>query len=307
MKALIGYTGFVGSNLAASTYFEGLFNSRNINDSFNHQYELVVYSGVTAEKFLANQNPEQDRQIINQAIENIKKIKTKRLVLISTIDVYNNPVSVNESAEINTEDLQSYGLNRYILEKWVRENIEQSLIVRLPALYGRNLKKNFIFDMMSIVPSMIKDIVFQKLKEEFPDYVISQYALNDNGFYKLNLTDLAMKLKLKEFFRNFRFNALSFTDSRNMYQFYPLKFLWEHINIALKNKISLLCLNSEPISTAELYEYIFDKKFENITGKHFVKYDLRSEYAELFGGKSGYFFCKQFILKDIKKFVTMGE
>ena len=30
MKALVGYTGFVGSNLAAAGNFDGLYNSKNV-------------------------------------------------------------------------------------------------------------------------------------------------------------------------------------------------------------------------------------------------------------------------------------
>lgn len=306
-KALVGYTGFVGSNLASSSNFTGLYNTHNIAEAYNTSYDLLIYAGVRAEKFLANQNPELDKKLIDQAIENIKKIKAKQLVLISTIDVYKEPINVSESTKIDGDNIQAYGLNRLFLENWVQENINRSLIVRLPALYGHNLKKNFIFDMMTITPSMIKADVFHSIKSELPDYVASQYTLNDNGFYKLGNPNSREKKMLKDFFLNYHFNALIFTDSQNRYQFYPLKYLWYHIEIALENKVSLLCLNSEPISAAELYEFIFNRKFVNITGKVPVKYDLRSEYAELYGGKNGYIFDRSFILKDIKDFVTLGE
>ena len=38
MKALVGYTGFVGGNLAASADFDGLYNSKNMIASITSLY-----------------------------------------------------------------------------------------------------------------------------------------------------------------------------------------------------------------------------------------------------------------------------
>ena len=57
MEYLVGYTGFVGSNLAASHTFDGQFNSRNIQQAFGGRPDLLVYAGVRAEMFLANHDP----------------------------------------------------------------------------------------------------------------------------------------------------------------------------------------------------------------------------------------------------------
>ena len=84
MKALVGYTGFVGSNLDAATNFDGRYNSKNISEAFGTAPDLLIYAGVPAAKYLANSAPEKDFEIILQAQENIKKIAPKKLVLIST-------------------------------------------------------------------------------------------------------------------------------------------------------------------------------------------------------------------------------
>jgi len=73
MKILVGHTGFVGSNIFESQDFDACFNSKNITESFGLNPEVLVYSGVRAEKFLANKEPEKDFEIIAEAIENIKK------------------------------------------------------------------------------------------------------------------------------------------------------------------------------------------------------------------------------------------
>ena len=147
MKVLVGYTGFVGSNILKKTKFDMLFNSKNIEEAFGTNPDLLIYSGISAEKFLANKEPEKDYLNVLNAIENIKKINPKKLVLISTIDIYKKPINVDEETIIDTENLQPYGLNRYKLEQWVEENVKDYLIIRLPGLFGKNIKKNFIYDL----------------------------------------------------------------------------------------------------------------------------------------------------------------
>ena len=96
--AIVGYTGFVGSNICVTTKFDAYYNSKNIEEAFGTNPDLLVYSGVRAEMFLANKFPEKDFEVIENAIENIKKINPKRVVLISTIAVYNQPFDVGRTA-----------------------------------------------------------------------------------------------------------------------------------------------------------------------------------------------------------------
>lgn len=45
-SALIGYTGFVGGNLAKQMSFDRVYNSQNIADIEGKQFNLVVCAGV---------------------------------------------------------------------------------------------------------------------------------------------------------------------------------------------------------------------------------------------------------------------
>lgn len=301
--ALIGYTGFVGSNLLSSHEFAEVYNSKNISDAFGKSYDLLVYSGVRAEKYLANIDPDGDRKIIDNAIKNIEQIKSKRLVLISTVDVYKYPDNIREDSEIVTEGLHPYGMNRYILEKWVQENIKDHFILRLPALFGANIKKNFIFDMIRIVPSMLKEAKYEELKRQFDK--LDKYYFQDDQFYKLKDLNVEEFQEIKSFFIKNDFNALSFTDYRSGFQFYNLRYLWKDIDTAIQNGVRLLNLSSEPVSAGELYEYIFQKPFRDCQGQP-VNYDIRSCYDFLFGGRNGYLYLKENLLKDIKDFVRRG-
>lgn len=302
MNFLVGSTGFVGSNLSKNFAFDGLFYSKNVEESFDKNPDLLVYSGVPAQKFLANKEPKKDMEIIEDAIENIKRINPKEIVLISTIDVYKNPVDVDEDTKIDTNELQPYGYNRYYLEKWVKENIKKHLIVHLPGLYGENIKKNFIYDLINIVPSMLKEEKFNELVSK-DNYIKNCYNLEENGFYKLAVIDEKEKKALKNYFNKIGFSALNFTDSRGKFQFYNLGFLWNHISIARANHLTTLNLATEPVLISEIYEYIKGEKFTNEITDNIPNYDFKTKYYKLFNGHNGYIFDKKFILEDIKKFV----
>lgn len=302
MDMLVGHTGFVGSNLKLAHNFEGLYDSKNVKESFEKKPDLLVYSGVPAQKFLANKEPERDFEIIQNAIENIKKINPKEIVLISTIDIYKNPVNVDEDTYIEIEGLQPYGYDRYFLEKWVSENIENHLIVHLPGLYGKNIKKNFIYDLINVIPSMLKEEKFEELVCK-DNYIKEYYEKQENGFYKVKTLKDSEKLVLKDYFNKVGFSALNFTDSRGKFQFYNLKYLWEHIEIAKKNNLKVLNLATEPVLISEIYEYVKHNKFINEITTDIPNYDFKTKYDYLFGGKDGYIFNKEFIFKDINEFV----
>lgn len=300
-KFLVGYTGFVGSNLSEQGKFEGLFNSKNIEEAFNKNPDLLIYAGIPAQKFLANQNREKDLEVIKKAINNIKMINPKKLVLISTIDIYDNPNDVWEDTKVIVSK-DAYGANRRYLEEWVINNIDDYLIVRLPGLFGKNIKKNFIYDLIHIVPSMLKEEKFRELVKKEP--LLEQYYLKqDNGFYKCIALSKEEEQELKKKFQNLGFTALNFTDSRGLFQFYNLANLWHDINIALENKIKIINLATEPVKIAEIYEYLFAKDFINELDKTVPIYNFKTKYFELFKGNKGYIKTKKEVLKEIKEFV----
>lgn len=301
-KILVGYSGFVGSNLCSKEQFDGLYDAKNVEQSYGTNPEILVYSGVPAQKFMANKFPEEDFKVIEGAIENIKKINPKKIVLISTIDVYKEPIDVDEDFEISTEDLQPYGKNRYYLEQWIKENFEDYLIVHLPGLYGKNIKKNFIYDLINVIPSMLKEEKYLELIN-INNFIEKYYENQENGFYKLIEVNEEEKKELKNYFNKIGFSALNFTDSRGKFQFYNLGFLWGHIEKALENNIKVLNLATEPVEVSEIYEYIKNEKFVNEITNNIPNYNYKTKYDYLFSGKNGYIFDKEFILEDIKRFI----
>ncbi len=145
--ALIGYTGFVGSNIANQHTFDDLYNSKNIAEIAGKEYDLVVSAANRAEMWRINQEPDVDKAEIDEFISRLSKARIKKLVLISTVGVYKNPNGANEDTPIDTNGLLPYGLHRHYLEQFCRDNFDTT-ILRLPGLFGPGLKKNVIFDLL---------------------------------------------------------------------------------------------------------------------------------------------------------------
>ncbi len=305
MNAIVGYTGFVGSNLYTPERFQAAYNSKNIEEAYGTKPDLLVYSGVRAEKFLANSDPEKDKKNIEQAEKNIQNIQPKKLVLISTIDVFRTPIGVDETSPIETENLHPYGANRYLLEQWVRTHYPDALIVRLPGLFGKNLKKNFIYDYIHIIPSMLKEEKFTELAEKDPQ-IKKYYADQGNGFRKAVIQESEQE-EVKKIFTNLGFSALNFTDSRSIFQFYNLSRLWDDIQITLKNDLRLLHLATEPVKVSDLYRFLTGKEFRNeLPGKP-AAYDYRTCHAGLFGKDGSYLCTKDEVMQVIKEFVNASK
>jgi nucleoside-diphosphate-sugar epimerase len=167
-SALIGYTGFIGSNLANQRVFSHYYNSQNIEDIVKEKFDLVVCTAAPGVKWLANQQPEQDWAKIQTLINCLTTISAQNFIVISSVDVYTIPIEVDEDTVINPAELKPYGRHRYQLELFARDNFN-SLIVRLPGLFGKGLKKNIIYDLLNN----------HRVEYIHPDCVYQFYGLDD--------------------------------------------------------------------------------------------------------------------------------
>ncbi len=305
MTELVGYTGFVGGNIysSAGDEIQKAYNSKNIAEAFGTSPDLLIYAGVRAEKYLANNAPDKDMEQIKDAEENIRKIDPHRLVLISTIDVFKTPKGVDEESEIITAGLHPYGYNRYRLEAWVREHYPNALIIRLPALFGKGIKKNFIYDLINVIPFMLKEAKFEELSSIDPG-LADFYEKQSNGFFRVRDLDPGGREALKGKFKKLGFSAVNFTDSRSRYQFYDLERLWRDIHTALDHGITLWHPATEPVSAAEVYKYLTGEDLTNELNGTPADYDYRTLYSEEFGGTGGYICNREQILEQIGGFVN---
>ncbi len=144
---LIGHSGFVGSTLLRQTRFDMMVRSTNVSDICGKSFGLVVCAGAPAKKWLANQKPEEDQASLSQLQQALEGIRhCERFVLISTVDVYENPFAVTEALPPPMPS-QAYGAHRLGLERFVRQRFPDAYITRLPGLVGPGLRKNALYDL----------------------------------------------------------------------------------------------------------------------------------------------------------------
>lgn len=147
-QSLIGYTGFVGSNLLRQGEFSNRFNSSNISEMRRRHFDTIWCAGIRAEKWWANLHPEDDLRGITTLLDVLDTVTCERFVLISTVDVFQDPNGKTEHSLPEREGLHPYGLHRLAVEDFVREHFPSVTIVRLPGLFGPGLKKNVIYDLL---------------------------------------------------------------------------------------------------------------------------------------------------------------
>jgi len=146
-SAIIGWTGFVGNTLTLSVPGEvDLYNSRNIETIRGKTYGTIYISGLPAEKWRINQEPEKDYAVLEQLMDVLKTITVSRVILISTVDVLDCTIEQDEDGD--TFASHPYGRHRRIMEEFIEKEFETHHIIRLPGLFGKGLKKNVIYDFL---------------------------------------------------------------------------------------------------------------------------------------------------------------
>jgi nucleoside-diphosphate-sugar epimerase len=149
VDALIGHTGFVGGNLARQHRFDALFNSKNVDEIVGRSFDILAVSAMPAAKWIANREPEADQATLRRLSDAVCSAQALRVVLISTVDVYPNPVGVDEETPIDVNEQHPYGRHRLQLERELSEHFANMQIIRLPGLFGPGLKKNAIYDLLN--------------------------------------------------------------------------------------------------------------------------------------------------------------
>lgn len=294
---LVGNTGFVGSNLEATMNFDTSVNSSNVQNVFGEKPDILIYAGVRGTKFIANINPEEDWRNIEEAKKNIININPRKLVLISSVDVYDDLDGKDENYHIRSDRLNHYGKHRYMLEKWVKNNIDDYHIIRLPAIFGINLKKNFVYDLINPIPRYLTSGYFEKICKEKD---VSNYYTYRNGIYEIAFQDA----ELYDFCSSSVYNAANFTDSRSKYQYFDLRSLYKLIQYMLERNIVLLNCVTEPVCSSDLYFEIYKTKFDNQINTNPIKYNLRSriQFNE-FVNKNGWLLEKQKVISHLVKYI----
>ncbi len=334
---LIGYTGYVGTNLDLKYNFTHKYNSKNIHEIQNDTYDLVICAGISATKWWSNLHEKEDLDNIMSLLNNLKSVKTKKFILISTIDVYNNINDGNEDTLIDPNNMP-YGKNRHYVETFIKETFDNYNIIRLPGLFGFGLKKNIIYDYLHNslkelninssfqwynVGNLFDDIniiiqnnnnitnlftepihnndlhnIFRKYNPNFTYTFTDKNQINYNVKTKYSICS----------YQNTKQNILSMIDSyicNMLYQKLTISSLsWKHNNDEdMLNKLSIFGINKLEVSP---YKY-FGKEIINVNANDLnKKFDIYAFQSLLYPNTFNIFSEPDLVLKHLEQLIKIA-
>jgi hypothetical protein len=89
-----------------------------------------------------------------------------------------------------------------------------------------------------------------------------------------------------------------------VFQFYDTTRLWSDLEIAVRNRLPLVHLPTEPVSVADVARAAFGIEFDNTVAPTPARYDMRTRHAALFGGEGAYVEDSACVLGGIAAFVA---
>ena len=137
---VVGGNGFVGSSICSELKKKKTNFVKITRDNYSHyknkEFRIIINAAMPSKRFWAKQNPELDYEETVTKTKNILlDFKFKKIIHIS---------SVSARCQLNTV----YGKNKAISEELVKKTNDY-LIVRFAAMYGKDLTKGVLIDMIN--------------------------------------------------------------------------------------------------------------------------------------------------------------
>jgi hypothetical protein len=296
-NGLIGHTGFVGGALLRQAEFGECYNSANIAAIDGRSFGTLVCAAAPGSMLEANRAPDRDRAQIDGLIAHLSTLEAERFVLISSIAVLADFAGQDEEDTEAFQQERAYGRHRRALEAFVETRFPGSLIVRLPALFGHGLRKNFVFDLLNPVPSLLNQSRFDELvgalDPALARWMDALYTADEvTGMLRLDRQALNADRRRRELeaaLTALGATATQFHHRETTYQYYPVDRLWQDIGIALEAGLSHLHLASEPLTTSVIHERLTGRAMPE-TQAALHREDMRTRHAALWGASGPYQF-----------------
>lgn len=308
-NGLIGHTGFVGSALLRQAAFADCYNSANIPAIAGQQFATLVCAAAPGSMLEANRAPERDRAQIAALIQHLSTLRAERFVLVSSIAVLADFAGCDDESTCAFQRDLAYGRHRRELETFVESHFTDSLIIRLPALFGRGLRKNFIFDLLNPVPSLLtaqkRDWLASRLDAPLAAWVDALYAPDAvTGLLRLDRKALngdRRRTALDDAVTALGCSATQFHNPETSYQYYPIERLWQDIGIALNAGLSHVHLVSEPLAAAAIHQRLIGRAMPE-TDARLHREDMHTRHAALWGTAGPYQFDAATTLDQLAAF-----
>lgn len=154
--ALIGYTGVIGSKVfeqlqSFKQYEVDGFNRDNLSELLQQEYDCVICTAPSSEKFKTNIGLANSAEEIERLVDSIAKVKTKQFVLVSSQSSLH---SENRYGQVQNDVCQA-----------VLQNHKNHSIYFMDTLYGENLKKGFVHDLIHRQWSFVSKDQLEKIPD----------------------------------------------------------------------------------------------------------------------------------------------
>lgn len=306
---LIGHTGFVGGALLRQTRFDACFNSANIAEITRARFGTVVCAAAPGSMIEANRAPERDKAAIDALIARLDKVEAERFVLVSSIAVLADFAGGDDEGTSAFQQELAYGRHRRALEAFVEERFPAHLIVRLPALFGAGLRKNFLFDLLNPVPSMLPEARHAALRTalggDLAVWLAALYAPDAaTGLLKLDRPALnadPRRAALEAALDALGATATQFHHRETTYQYYDTDRLWQDIGIALGAGLTHLHLAPEPLLAADIHQRLIGRPMPE-TPARLHHEDMHTRHAGLWCAEGPYQFTADATLEQLAVF-----
>jgi hypothetical protein len=310
LDTLIGHTGFVGGNLIRQHGFGATFNRANIESLGDKNFDVTVCAAAPGSMFEANRFPEVDFSQVVGLQSSLEKLTTHRFVLISSIAVLEDFSAGDVETTDQFQKGLAYGRNRRNLEVFALNHFDKPLIVRLPALFGYGLRKNFLFDILNPAPSMLTPTAFEDIKEKahsHQDTLEKVYSWDASK--AMHIIDREALLaeeggrELEQTLVDLGLSATRFTNPQSTFQFYNLSNLWVDICRGIEDDLDILHLCPEPVLAGDIYKLATGSTMPD-AGARVHHEDMRTRYANF---PNSYTANRDEVLRDVGAFLKGGQ
>jgi hypothetical protein len=171
------------------------------------------------------------------------------------------------------------------------------------------LRKNFLFDLMNPVPSMLPEARHADLVAALPaslaGWAKALYAPDPvTGMLKLErpaLNAAPRRAALEDAVTALGFAATQFHHRDTTYQYYDTRRLWQDIGIALEAGLTHLHLTAEPLCAAAIHQRLTGRAMPD-TPARLHHEDMRTRHADLWGASGPYQFSAAATLDALAAF-----
>lgn len=307
---LIGSSGFVGGTLSRQHGFSHLYNTSNIATiATAPTFETTICAAAPGSMLEANLQPETDRSRIAALMQHLAMVRTRRFVLISSIAVLGNAQSGADEASARFDAASAYGQNRRALEEFCTRHFPNCLIIRLPALFGQGLRKNFLFDLLNPVPSLWSRERLDEAGRRLPPALFERLA----AFYAADPATQLLKLdrqaldaaterpELEAALDLHGLSAVKFHNPLTTYQYYDMTRLWNDIAVATTADLRDVHFAPEPMTASRIHLHLLGKPMPD-SGARLHREDMRTRHAALWGQAGPYMEDAPSVLHRIERF-----